>query len=132
MLQIIDRILLEICQEWTSGNYSSFQWVSTVVAMLGSVDDLQWPLLVRLWELLTKQVRKRVVMSCAMLGLCCLLDMRAVTVAFESSIWNCSSFSPSQWNAQCSSQYCSACSDTQSRQLVMIIECGVYCCWMNL
>lgn len=44
-----------ICQEVTD-DYKASKWVSTILELFSYIGSIHWPLLVRLWELLTDQV----------------------------------------------------------------------------
>lgn len=54
-LKVVDKIVCAICQE-VADNHGSCEWVFIMIELLSRIESILWPLLVRLWELLTKQV----------------------------------------------------------------------------
>ena len=54
--QVVDRVIHVICQEVTDDHRAYSKWVSTILELFSNIGSIHWPLLVRLWELLTYQV----------------------------------------------------------------------------
>lgn len=69
-----------ICQEVTD-DYQASKWVSTVLELFSNIGSIHWPLLVRLWELLTDQV---LILACSIIEIkLYLLDRYSISTTLE-------------------------------------------------
>lgn len=62
--KIVDTTVCCICQE-VAGHNGSYHWLGGMIKLLNQVGSILWTLVVRLWELLTKQVCRHQYFYCS-------------------------------------------------------------------